>query len=61
MTHYFATDGNYGDATDILIVHTDQFTEADWEQIEQAPDAHRAMVAEMIAQRYSAPQRLLGL
>jgi hypothetical protein len=64
MISYFASDGNYGDAQDILIVHTGDFTESDWEQIETAPDQHRLMIAETIAESKRNSQsnvRLLGL
>ena len=49
--HYFAADGNYGDAKDLVIIHTDKFTEDDWELIESSPDRARHVVAEHIAQQ----------
>ncbi len=45
MKHYFAADGNYGDATDGVIVDTTDFTEEDWEKIENAPDEQRVHIA----------------
>lgn len=46
--HYFATDGNYGDAEDILIIDTDLFTQEDWEEIESQPDYDRLETAQEI-------------
>lgn len=43
--HYFAADGNYGDATDGIIIDTERFTESDWEEIESAHDSERTEVA----------------
>lgn len=39
--HYFAKDGNYGDASGILILPTDNFTEADWTELSEASDSDR--------------------
>lgn len=49
MQHYFAQDGNYGDATELIIVDTDKWTEDDWLLIEDAHDSERADLAERIA------------
>lgn len=43
--HYFAADGNYGDAHNGVVVDTERFTESDWEEIENAHDSERADVA----------------
>lgn len=48
---YFAKDGTYGNAAGLVIVSTAGFTEADWEEIDQASDDERAAVAERIADR----------
>lgn len=45
---YFAIDGSYGDATDIIIVSTDSFTDADWEDIANASDSERSELVEQI-------------
>lgn len=45
MYMYFATDGNYGDATDIVIVDTTEWTEDDFQLIEDASDSERAEIA----------------
>lgn len=38
---YFAKDGNYGSAEDLLVVDTVAFTEIDWETIEDSSDSDR--------------------
>lgn len=45
MKIYFAKDGNYGDATDLVLIDSHWFSEEDWEVIEQASDMERANVA----------------
>jgi hypothetical protein len=59
--HYFATDGNYGDATDILIVHTGDWAEEDWNKILDASDQDRSAVAQSICDMKQNNIRLLGL
>lgn len=49
MNHYFADDGNYGDANGLVIINTDYFTEDDWTLIEEASDWDRPRVAREIA------------
>jgi len=44
-THYFAEDGNYGDAEGIVMVNTELFTSEDWAEIEEASDDTRALLA----------------
>lgn len=61
MIHYFAEDGSYGDATDIAIIHTDSFTEDDWQQVSEAPDNVRKFVAEQIARTKKETTRIRGL
>jgi hypothetical protein len=51
---YFATDGSYGDASDLAIVDTSEFTEEDWEAIEAEHDWHKPGTAEAIAKRIAA-------
>lgn len=48
MIHYFATDGNYGDGEDILLIDTDLFTDEDWDEIESQPDNDRLETAQEI-------------
>lgn len=46
--HYFASDGNYGDADQIVLIDTTRWTPADWARIEAASDGHRFQVAKRI-------------
>ena len=46
---YFAQDGNYGDATNLILVETDTFTADDFEDIDLRSDHYRAMEAELLA------------
>jgi hypothetical protein len=63
MQHYFASDGNYGDATELIIVHTDSLTEDDWRIIEESPDsARQQVVCDLIYKKQNQiPTRILGL
>ena len=54
MSTYFATDGNYGTAHGLIVLNTEQFTEADWQAIEEASDNERATTAQAIAERLGA-------
>ncbi len=47
--HYFAIDGNYGDATSMVVVDTKDWTEEDWALIDEASDNDRPTVAEKMA------------
>jgi hypothetical protein len=46
---YFAADGNYGDAADLLLVETDTFTAEDFENIDLRRDDLRLVEAELLA------------
>lgn len=48
---YFATDGSYGDAYDLVVIDTSDFTEADWEAINEAGDYDRSRIANSIRYR----------
>lgn len=61
MIHYFAKDGSYGDATNIVIAHTDNWNEGDWDRILDSTDSERASIATEIADSKKDNQRLLGL
>lgn len=61
MIHYFAKDGSYGDATNIVIAHTDNWNESDWDKILDSTDSERASIATEIADSKKDNQRLLGL
>ena len=56
MKHYFATDGNYGDADDILVTETDSWTEAHWELISEALDVDRIVIASRFRHGYSVDE-----
>lgn len=49
LMHYFAIDGNYGDATSIAVIDTKEWNDEDWALIDEASDDQRPMVAEQIA------------
>lgn len=59
--HYFAVDGSYGDATDILIVHTDNWNQEDWDKILDTTEQDRSAVAQAICDSKQNNIRLLGL
>ena len=42
---YFTQDGTYGDAEDILVVDTTNWTEDDWERVGEVPDSIRLLTA----------------
>ena len=44
--HYFALDGSYGDATEILIVDTSLWTEQDWTYVSEGDDMGRIQRAQ---------------
>jgi hypothetical protein len=46
---YFAPDGSYGDARDLLIIDTTNLTPGDWDAIEDAHDLGRPHTAELAA------------
>lgn len=50
---YFALDGSYGDATDILIVDTGKWTEKDWEYVSEGDDDGRALRAQDVNDYYT--------
>ena len=50
--HYFAIDGNYGNADGIVLCQTQEWSEEDWTEIEHATDSERANVAVEISRQY---------
>ena len=46
---YVAADGNFGDATDMLLVNSDGFTDEDWQSLSDCPDRYRLEEADEIA------------
>lgn len=47
--HYFAVDGNYGDADGLVIVDTSDWDDDDWAAIDFARDSDKARIAKAIA------------
>jgi hypothetical protein len=60
MKHYFATDGNYGDAKDILIANTSKWTEKDFNKISEATDSDRIKIARKIDLKHT-PKKAMEL
>lgn len=54
---YFALDGSYGDATEILIVDTDMWTEKDWEFVSEGDDSGRSQRAQEVIDYYESKGR----
>ena len=50
---YFAADGNYGSAEDILIVDTSTWSDDEIEAVSMATDSNRLSVATQIAENYA--------
>ena len=50
MNHYFATDGNYGNAENLEIIDTADWTEDEWDIIEQSPENDRTKIAQQLSQ-----------
>ena len=49
MIAYFATDGNYGNAEDLVKVDTTDWTEEEWEIIENTRECDRPAIAVQLA------------
>lgn len=47
---YFAEDGNYGDASTLAIVDTSEWTDEDWERLDEESDWNRPETARLIAE-----------
>lgn len=43
--HYFATDGNYGGADGLVVVDTSDWTEDEWDAVDNARDNERPAIA----------------
>lgn len=48
--HYFAVDGNYGDASLMCVIDTSDWTEAMWDTIEETSDSDRPAQAVLLDQ-----------
>ena len=53
MTTFFAVDGSYGDANNLFVTDTTQWTLEDWEEIEMSRDSDRIEVAEELTTKYT--------
>lgn len=51
---YFAQDGNYGSADGITVVDTEEWTDEDWQAIDECLDDERPWQAELIARKHGA-------
>jgi hypothetical protein len=58
---YFAADGNYGDASGLLVLETTYWREIDWTILESASDDQRANVARLITESYEKPEEIAAL
>lgn len=43
---YFAEDGSYGDATDLVLTDTSSWTSSMWDVVENSTDSQRQQLAE---------------
>jgi hypothetical protein len=50
VLHYFAVDGNYGDASGLTIIDTTDWTEEDFTHIEEVRDQDRPLAARAISE-----------
>jgi hypothetical protein len=58
MLYYFAKDGSYGDAEDILLTDAPNFTEDEWDIVAQTPDAERHNVVAQLLRETSGQDAL---
>ncbi len=49
--HYFAEDGNYGDASNLEVLDTSNWTQDEWQEVEEASDSTRVYIAAYIANK----------
>lgn len=49
---YFAVDGNYGDASGLVVMETTHWDNTDWDIIEEADDWLRPAVARVLTESY---------
>jgi hypothetical protein len=50
MDYYFAPDGIFGDATELILVDTTNWTEEDWFLIEDCAPSERQDIAQKLSQ-----------
>jgi len=58
MLYYFAKDGSYGDAEDIIITDVPGFTEDEWDIVAQTPDMERHNVVAQLLRKTSGQDTL---
>ncbi len=61
MEHYFAQDGSYGNAENIVLIHTDDWTDDDFNTVIDAHENDRLETAKRVALSKHTNVRLLGL
>lgn len=49
---FFALDGSYGDATDLVVLNCEHFNNEDWLAIDEANDFDRLSIARTLAKHY---------
>lgn len=49
---FFALDGSYGDATDLVVLNCEHFNNEDWLVIDEANDFDRLSLARTLAKHY---------
>ena len=50
---FFANDGSYGDATDLVVLNCENFNNEDWLAIDEANDYDRLSIARTLAKHYA--------
>jgi hypothetical protein len=55
MKHYFAADGNYGDAEGLFIVDTSAWDEDDWDEVESFGDLSRMDAVRESIEKHDSP------
>jgi hypothetical protein len=58
---YFAADGSYGNAEGLIIVDTSDWTEEEWDIIDETTDSTRVSIAEQLAKSVLGQDALPGL
>ena len=58
---YFALDGNYGEASGLVVMETTHWEKVDWDIIDATPDEHRASVAKLLTESYENREALADL
>ena len=59
--HYFAADGHYGNARQLVVVDTSDWTEDEWEDVDNAPEGERGSIALQLSGGKMKPTTQLAL